>query len=125
MNRIITGIGILLLLIVLGVGSLWMLRHHTQQFAAYTQTVAEEFSAADTEKTLEAYDRLSEEWEQFHDIAGVFVNGKKLDDIHRSLAGLGQMIAEEHPDVLTELARIKELTETLFREELPDLWHIL
>ncbi len=124
MNRIITGIGILLSLVLLSVCSLWILHARTQQFSSHIQNVAETF-AADGEKALAAFDELSEEWEHFHDIAGMFVDGRKLDDIRLSIAVLRQMIAEEHPDALAELARIRELAEAIFREELPDLWHIL
>lgn len=125
MKRCIVGISILLSLVVLCAGSLLVLHREARSLAAETQQLAEMVNTIETETVLTAYDALLEKWERFHDVAGIFVEGEKLDVIRRSLAGLRPMLKAGLPDALAELARIRELAEDVFREELPDIWHIL
>lgn len=125
MNRCVISIGILIALVALCVSSLLLLHRRSDRFVEQTQAVAQEFAAAEKERALSAYDELLEEWDHFRDIAGVFVDGSKLDSIRKILAGLRPLIEAQHPEVPSELARIRGLVEDVFREELPDWWHIL
>ncbi len=125
MNRCVISLGILISLIVLSVSSLFILHHQSDQFTEQVEAVKQTLISDETERTLAVYDELMEEWERFHDVAGVFVDGTKLDPIRKLLAGLRPLIEAEHPEVLSELERIQGLVEDVFKEEMPDLWHIL
>jgi hypothetical protein len=77
------------------------------------------------QEALDECDELYGLWEEFHEKTGIFVDGNQLDRIRSELVGLRALIAAEHPELLSRLEALCELTEELFSEELPDLWHIL
>ena len=125
MNRCVISFGILTLLIVLSVSSLFILYHRSDRFTEQVEAVKQTIISDETERTLAVYDELMEEWEHFRDVAGVFVDGTKLDPIRKLLVGLRPLIEAEHSEVLSELERIRGLAEDVFTEEIPDFWHIL
>lgn len=125
MNRCRISLAILISLVVLCASALFVLRWQSGKLTERTEAIAQAVEGGNTEQALAGYDKLMEEWEHFHDITGVFVDGTKLDPIRQLLAGLRPLIEAEHPEVLSELERIRELAQDVFTEELPDLWHIL
>ncbi len=125
MNRCKISIGVLLALVVLCVSSLFILRHQCAGFAAQADTVMEAVAAGETAQALADCEVLMERWEQFHDVTGVFVDGARLDVLREILAGLPALIAQEHPEAMSQLETLRLLAEDIFLEELPDWWHIL
>ena len=125
MRRCIASLCILLALTVLCIGSLTVLRTECRRYAALAEQTRYAAARGDTETALARYDALAGSWEAFHDLTGLFVDGAKLDAVHEHLTGLRPLIEQGHPEVTAELERIRQLTEGIYEEELPKLWHIL
>ena len=102
MNRCITSICILAALVALCIVSQCSLRAESRQFAEMTASVEAAVADGDTPEALRRFDRLAAQWEEFHSVAGLFVNGDHLDPIREHLTGLRPLIAAE-----------------------PEIWHIL
>ncbi len=125
MNRLIISTGILVLLTALCVTSLFTVHGQCRDFSAQAELVMDAAASGDTERALADCEQLLQMWEDFHDIMGLFVDGERLDAIREILAGLPALIAEKHPEVLSQLKTLQTLAEDLFLEEVPDWAHIL
>lgn len=125
MNRLLISTGILVLLTALCVTALFTVHGQCRDFSAQTELVMDAAASGDTERALEDCEQLLQMWEHFHDVMGLFVDGERLDAIREILAGLPALIAEEHPEVLSQLKTLQTLAEDLFLEEVPDWAHIL
>ncbi len=125
MNRCKISIGVLLALVLLCICSLLVLRWQCHTFAGRVDAVTEAVEEGNIREALEAYDGLYTQWEQFHDVAGLFVSGTKLDPMYEILTGLRPLIVQQHPEVTAELERLRGLTEGILAEEMPSVWHIL
>ena len=125
MSRFLTSIGILLALTVLSVTSLFLLRNECSRYMHLTDQTAAAFERGDTQAALAEFDRLESDWQHFHDVAGVFVDGSKLDAIYSHIIVLRPMLEEGYPEASAELDCIRLLTRGLYEEELPLFWHIL
>ena len=125
MRRCITSLCILLALIGLSVWSLSALHIACSRYAAMTVLTEQAVLNGDTARAIALYDSLEENWEDFHNLTGLFVDGGKLDAIRTRMLGLRPLIEQQHPEVTTQLEGIRVLTLGLYEEELPVLWHIL
>ncbi len=125
MNRCITSICILAALVALCIVSQCSLRAESRQFAEMTASVEAAVADGDTPEALRRFDRLAAQWEEFHSVAGLFVNGDHLDPIREHLTGLRPLIAAEHPEVLSHLTCLRQLAWDIYEEETPEIWHIL
>jgi hypothetical protein len=125
MRRFLTSILILTALTLLSVCSLRILRDECRRYAGTASVIESAFSAGDTQAALAGCTRLEDEWTHFHDITGLFVDGGKLDAIYSHITPLRSLLEQNDPLALSELASIRLLTEGLYAEELPVLWHIL
>ena len=125
MSRFVTSIVILVMLTALSVVSLRMLRNECRQYTALADETAAAFAAGDIPAALACCDRMEAEWAHFHDVAGLFVDGGKLDAIYAHLVPLRPLLEQSDPYVYAELESIRMLTEGLYEEELPALPHIL
>ncbi len=125
MNRCRISVAVLVALVVLCVSSLFLVRHWCRDFYAETQNVEAAVVQGDTAAALAAYDALLVRWDGFHDRIGLFIDGSKLDPVYELLSGLRPLIAQEHPEVQSELRELRALVEELMMEEIPVVWHIL
>ncbi len=125
MNRCKISIGILLALVVLCVSALLVLHSQCGSFAAQTGAVLEAVQAGETERALAECGVLLERWDTFHGLTGLFVDGTRLDPMREILTGLPPLIAQEHPEVVSQLETLRALTQDIFEEEMPEWWHIL
>jgi hypothetical protein len=94
-------------------------------YAALTDNVSQAVENGNTEQALAALEDLEKEWEHFHRVAGLFVDGEKLDPMREILSGLRPLISQEHAEVPAELRRLRNLTVSIYEEEVPVVWHIL
>lgn len=124
MKRCIISFCVLLGLVGLCVASQIMLYRESRAFAALTVSVEEAVQAGDRDEALRRLEKLEAQWEGFHNVTGLFVDGTKLDPIRERLAEVRPLIAEAHPTALPELACIRQLAEGIAEEEVPEIWHI-
>lgn len=125
MNRCKTSAGILAGLILLCIFSLLELKTQSQNYLAVIDELQDTLETGTTEQALQVYDKLEHHLESYHNITGLFVNGTELDEIRKTIAGLQPMIATNHQDTQTEIAKLRMLIQSIYDEELPELWHIL
>lgn len=125
MNRLKISLGILSLLVILCVCGLFIVRRQCDTLAERTEAIIQLVEAEDTAGALAACEELLEEWEHFHNMTGIFVDGSRLDPLRERMTELPALIAAKHPEVLSHLESLRMLTEDLFSEEIPDLAHIL
>lgn len=125
MNRCKASVGILLALIILCIFSLTELKSQCNAYLALADELQSAIMADDTEKALEAFDKLQQNWEQYHNTTGLFVNGAKLDSIREVLSKLQPMIEKNAPDAAFEVEKLRSLIQNIYEEEVPELWHIL
>lgn len=124
MKRCIISLCVLIGLVGLCVASQLLLYRESRSFAALTGAVEDAVQAGDRDEALRRLERLEEQWEGFHNVTGLFVDGIKLDPIRERLAEVRPLIEESHPTALPELACIRALAEGIAEEELPEIWHI-
>ncbi len=125
MNRCRISVGVLAALVALCMLSLFVTHRQCNEMQDGIRAVEAALEQEDTAAALEAYDSLSAQWEQFHNLTELFISGDKLAPIYERLAGLRPMIAMQHPDAPSQLAAMQLLVEELLEEELPVIWHIL
>lgn len=125
MNRLKISIGILSLLVIQSAAGLFTVHRQCRRFTDRTDAIIRKVEAEDTAGALAACELLLEDWEQFHDLTGLFVDGSRLETLRERLAELPALIEAEHPEVLSDLETLRTLAEDLFRGEYPDLVHIL
>ena len=125
MSRFVTSIVILAVLTVLSVVSLRLIRNECRQYTALAEETAAAFAAGDTQAALAGYTQMEEGWDHFHHVTRLFVDGSKLDAIYSHITPLRPLLEQDDPYVYAELESIRMLTEGLYEEELPVLWHIL
>ena len=125
MNRCKVSVGILLSLILLCVIALIEVQKQCQEYLTLVDEVSSAVEAGDISQALSGFDTLEERWESYHNINGLFVNGMELDAIREIMSGLRPLIADEHPEVESELRKMRYLILSMYEEELPELWHIL
>lgn len=125
MKRCKASVWILLSLILLCIVSLIVLRQQCMNYLYLTNAVETAVDQGNTEQALSAFDELEQQWQQYHDITGIFVNGDELDAVRQILCGLRPLLENEHPEAKSELQKIRYLIESIYQEELPELWHIL
>lgn len=125
MRRCIASLSILLSLILLCIISLVALKSECSWYAGLVEKTAFAISQGETETALSRFDAMEAHWEDFHNIAGLFVDGEKLDAVYERMVSLRPLIASEHPQVSAELEGIRRLIESIYEEEQPLLWHIL
>ena len=125
MKRVRASACILLVLMLVSIASLLWLRAESREYAMLAKACSDAYAAGDIPAALERCETLTEEWEQFHSIAGLFVDGDKLDPIRETLSGLRPLIAAGHPDAAADLARLRIMLRELYEEETPEFWHIL
>lgn len=125
MNRLKISMTILAILVVTSVTALFIQYSQCEGFSQQAEIVMDSVEAGDTARALTECGVLLEQWEKFHDMTGLFVDGDRLDAVREILAGLPALIAAEHPEVLSRLEALQSLAEDIFREEIPDVWHIL
>ncbi len=125
MNRCKISVWILIGLVLLCISSLPLIRYQCSRFIDQVDSVTEAVKSGDRERALAEYDALEEAWTGFHDITGIFVDGEKLDVPREVLVGLRSLIEAEHPEALSELERLRGMTEGIFEEEVPGWEHIL
>lgn len=125
MNRCKISVWILLGLVLLCISSLPVIHYQCHRFISQVDRVTEAVEAGDRELALAEYDTLEKAWGGFHDVTGIFVDGAKLDVPREVLYGLRPLIEAEHPETLSELERLRGMTEGIFEEEVPGWEHIL
>lgn len=125
MNRCKVSIWVLLSLILLCIFALIETQKQCAEYVYLVDAVTEAVNAGDTRQALSTFDELETQWEEYHNINGLFINGMELDSIREILSGLRPLIADEHPEVQSELRKIRYLIISMYEEELPELWHIL
>ena len=124
MKRCGISLCVLIGLVVLCAVSQVLLYRESRAFAVLTVSVEEAVQAGDSAEALRRLERLEGQWEEFHNVTGLFVDGIKLDPIRERLAEVRPLIAENHPTALPELACIRLLAEGIAEEEVPEIWHI-
>ncbi len=125
MNRCKISLCILAALVLLCTVSLPIIHTQCKTLQAGVERVETAVEAGDTALALTEFGRLEAEWEQFHKITGLFVDGEKFDPIREVLHGLRPLIEAEHPEAMSELERLRGLAESIYEEELPDWSHLL
>lgn len=125
MKRCGVCLGILAGLIIICICSLLVIKQECDRFGTLAVSVSDSLAEGSTEATLERFDTLQAEWESFHNVCGLFVNGQKLDPIRETLSELRPLIAQEHPEAVPAMERLKGLIESIYEEEFPAVWHIL
>ena len=125
MKRCWICIGLLTGLLGMCIGSLLCLRAQCRQYASLTEEVIANVQDGDTDAALLAFDTLEQNWDKFHDICGLFVNGEELNPIREVLTELRPLIAQEHPEAASCLEKLRQLVEGIYEEQLPVFWHIL
>jgi hypothetical protein len=125
MKRFVTSICILLGLLLLSVCSLVLLRRECRTYTALAEKTAAAYADGDTQAALEGFEQLETAWEHFHNVTGLFVDGGKLDAIYAHLIPLRPLLEQNCPEAAGELTGMILLTQGLYKEELPTLWHIL
>jgi hypothetical protein len=125
MNHCKVSIWILFSLISICIFSLIILKYECKNYLSLTEQIQEAVQTGDTAQALSAFDRLEQNWKQYHDISGVFVNGSELDSIREIMSGLRPLIENQHPEVSSELLKMQNLILSVYEEEIPELWHIL
>lgn len=125
MNRLKISAGVLILLGILCIAGMYTVYAECRNFTSQTESIIDAVASGNTESALEHCEALLGLWDKFHDRTGIFVDGEQLDPIREILAELPALIAAEHPEVMSRLEALRTLTEDLFLEEIPDIWHIL
>ena len=125
MNRCKVSVWILLGLILLCMFSLAELQIQCREAIALVEKIESAVEEKNTEQALLAFADFAQDWEHYHDINGIFVNGSELDSIREIMAELKPLIEEERPEVRAGLSKIKHLILSVYEEELPEIWHIL
>lgn len=125
MNRLKISIGILLLLVILSSVGLLTIHRECSRFIDCTEEIIRCVEAEDMDGAMESCEKLLANWEHFHDVTGLFLDGSRLEGIRERLGELPALIKAEHPEVLSHLDALRMLAEDLFRGEFPDLGHIL
>ncbi len=125
MNRCKASVSILLGLILLCISSLLILKQKSMQYLSYLDTFQDAIMQDHTEQALSALDQLEQNWQSYHDITGIFVNGRELDSLRDLLSELRPMVLDHRPELFSEIARMRCLIQIIYEEELPVLWHIL
>lgn len=125
MNRCKVSVFVLLSLIFICIFSLFELHQQCENYLALTERISKAFETGDTPQALSAFDELEQNWKEYHDISGVFVNGSELDSIREIMSGLRPMLEQQHPETVSQLSRMKNLILSVYEEELPEIWHIL
>lgn len=125
MKRFCICSGLLAGLILLCVCSLFFIRSECHRFGSLAASVTEAVKAEHTDDALERFDTLQTEWERFHNVCGLFVNGEQLDPIRESLSELRPLIEQAHPEAISALERLEAEIAGIYEEEFPALWHIV
>lgn len=125
MKRVWTSAGILVLLLILSVTSLLWLRAESRDYVMLAQSCSLAYEAEETDDALALCETLTRRWERFHSIAGIFVDGARLDPIRETLSGLRPLIERKDPAAAADLARLRIMLRELYAEEVPVIWHIL
>ncbi len=125
MNRCKVSVGVLLSLILLCIFSLIEIQKQCREYLTIVDNIQTAVDSGNTEQALSAFDTLENHWKDYHEINGIFVNGSELDSIREIMSGLKPLIADEHPEVNSELHKMRELIIAIYQEELPEIWHIL
>ncbi len=125
MTRCKISIGILCGLILLCVCSLTLMQKQCEKLLFLTDEIISAVESGNTPEALVYFDQLEQNWNRYHEINGIFVNGTELNDLREILSGLRPLILQQHPEALSELQKMHSFILSLYEEELPELWHIL
>ena len=125
MKRCWICIGLLMGLLGLCMGSLLCLHTQCRQYASLTEQVIAYVQDGDTDAALSAFDTMEQNWDNFHDICGLFVNGEELIPIREVMTELRPLIAQEHPEAASDLEKLRQLVKGIYEEQLPVSLHIL
>ena len=125
MNRCKVSIWVLLSLILLCFFSLAEIQKQCREYLVIIDNIQNAVDSGNTEQALADFAMLESQWKAYHEINGIFVNGSELDSIREIMSGLQPLIAGKHPEVNSELHKMRELITAVYEEELPEIWHIL
>lgn len=124
MKRCKASVCILISLVLLCIFSLLELKKQSQDYLAIIDELQVTVATGTTEQALQVYDKLENHLDHYHNTTGLFVNGTELDEVRKIISGLQPMIATGHQDTSAEIARLRMLVQSIYEEELPELWHI-
>ena len=125
MKRFAWSIAILVSLIISCIWSLNVLRVQCRWYGGLTERTIQAAQEGRTAQALASLDEMLDNWDEFHNTTGLFIDGGKLDAIHERLIDVAPLLANGDADALSELTAARELIDGLYEEELPIFWHIL
>lgn len=125
MGRVKICFGIIISIIVLSVLGVWTLDCKTDKIIKLLDETKSYSDSGNTNKALEAVQRLEDEWEHYHTFASVLVRNDKISSVQTSMSRLRPLIEKENDELNAEFANARSSLEWIVESEIPRLTNIL
>lgn len=125
MGRIKICLGIIIAIIILSVIGVWTLDCKTDKIIDLLDETKKYSDSGNTQKALEAVDRLENEWEKYHTFASILVRNDKISSVQTSMSRLRPLIEKENDELNAEFANARSGLEWIVESEIPLITNIL
>ena len=125
MKRVKAAAVLIVIIMILSVGSLFILSHLNRNFKDKLFEIRTAYESGDTATAQSLADRLEDEWHRYEKNVTVLVHNDELKEIALSVSKISPFIADDSDEVIGEINSACNQIDRLYEEEFPDLHNIL
>ena len=124
MVRIKICLGIIIAIIFLSILGVWILDCQTDEVIKLLDETKSYSDASETDKALEAVEKLESQWEKYHTFASILVRNDKISSVQTSISRLRPLIEKENDELNAEFANARSSLQWIVESEIPRLTNI-
>ncbi|MBP1545516.1 MAG: DUF4363 family protein [Oscillospiraceae bacterium] len=125
MKRVKAAAVLIVIIILLSVGSLFILSHLNRDFKGRLYEIRSAYESGDTAKAQSLADELEAQWHSYEKKVTMLVHDDELKEIALSVSKISPFIADDSDEVTAEIDSACNQIDRLYEEEFPHLHNIL
>lgn len=125
MKRVKAAAVLIVIIILLSVGSLFILSHLNRSFKAKLYEIRTAYESGETAKAQSLADNLEAQWRSYEKKVTMLVHDDELKEIALSVSKIPPFISDDSDEVTAEIDSACNQIDRLYEEEFPSLHNIL
>ncbi len=115
----------LFIIIIFCCWGLFFISGQTGELTALLERTEKLAEIGDKESAIESAKELEKRWENYQDIASIFIRNDKISGAQTSMTRLTSMIENESEELGAEFSNARSCLEWIVESEMPKIYNIL
>ncbi len=124
MGRVKLCFGILIAIILMGITGIFIIDYKTDGIIKLIDETESYAESGDTQKALEAVDKLEKKWDKYHKTASIIVRNDKISSVQDNISRLRPLIENENDELDAEFASARSALMWIIESEIPRFTNI-